>query len=46
MVGVDSPRTRARTPLPLEQAFFLELRDDALSGSLRASEVLRELGYS
>jgi hypothetical protein len=44
MVDVDSPRTRTRTPLTLEDAFFLELRDDALSASLRASEVLRELG--
>ena len=44
MVGVDSPRTRTGTPPTLEDAFFLELRDDALSASLRTSEVLRELG--
>ena len=44
MVDVDSPRTQTRAPLTLKRAFFLELRDDALSGSLRAAEVLRELG--
>lgn len=43
MVDVDSPRTRTRTPLTLEDAFFLEPRDDALSASLRAVEVPREL---
>ena len=42
--GADKPHARTRTPLTLEDAFFLELRDDALSASLRASEVLRELG--
>ena len=42
--GVDNPHARTGTPLTLKRAFFFQLRDDALSASLRASEVLRELG--
>ena len=41
--GVDNPHAQPGAPLTLEHAFFLELRDDALSASLRAAEVPREL---
>ena len=44
MVDVDGPRTRTRTPLTLEEAFFFELCNHTLGGSLRAAEVVRELG--
>ena len=39
----DNPHARPGTALSFEDTFFLELRDDALSASLRAAEVLREL---
>ena len=39
----DNPHARPGTPLSFEDTFFLELRDDALSASLRAAEMLREL---
>lgn len=40
----DHPRARPRAPLAHECAFFLQLRDHALSASLRTAEALSELG--
>lgn len=40
----DHPQARPRAPLARERAFFLQLRDHALSASLRIAEALSELG--
>ena len=40
----DHPHARPRAPLAHECAFFLQLRDHALSASLRTAEILSELG--
>ena len=40
----DHPHARPRAPLAHECAFFLQLRDHALSASLQAAETLSELG--